>query len=218
MSFTFVIVSRATLLRSLLRDKIQATLHACCLADCASVDDLPADLDVIDLAIVDADDLGPHVFSSLHSLIPARRIRHGCLLSSTRGSFLAHCLGASDKFRGLIHQGDTLEAALCAIGDLARGAVRVSSLVDQTERRHFSVLISPREAELAESFAYGVKIEVVAARFGLSPETVRTHRRNLLLKADAHSQTDFIRFALGSGLIAPRDFILNRPYLAAPRG
>ncbi|MBX3739303.1 MAG: response regulator transcription factor [Candidatus Didemnitutus sp.] len=207
MSFTFVMVSRATLWRQLLRDKIESDLSARCLADCGHFDELRVDLESVDLAIFDADDgIGPAIALG-HALTPARSIRHCCFLTSTRGSFLAYHLFQDEKLRGIVHTADTVAEVLRAIGDIANGAHRLSSRIDQRERRYFGALLSPRETELAEAFAYGASNEVLAARFGLSPETVRTHRRNLFRKLDAHNQTDLIRFALGSGLVATREFV-----------
>ncbi len=200
-------VSRATLLRQLLRDKIESTLSAHCLADCDYFDELPRNLDSVDLALLDGDDEGPQVLAALHALVPARHIRGCCLLTSTRGSFLAHCLYQDDKLRGIVHTADPIDETIRAINDIAGGAIRVSRHVDQIERRHFSALISPRETELVDAFTHGASIEVIAARFGLSPETVRTHRRNLLLKLEAHNQTDLIQFALGSGIVPWREFL-----------
>lgn len=210
MPFKFVMISRGTLLRQLLRDKIESVLSARCLVDCDRLDDLPADLDEIDLALLDGDDEGHRSFAALHALSPARSIRFCCLLTSTRGSFFAHRLHQDEKLRGIVHSSDTIEETIHAIAAVACGATRISRHVDQTERRCFAALISPRETELTESFTYGATPEVVAARFGLSPATVRTHRRNLLHKLGAHNQTDLIRFALGSGVVPLHEF-LNVP-------
>ncbi|MBI5425363.1 MAG: response regulator transcription factor [Opitutae bacterium] len=207
MSFTFVMVSRATLWRQLLRDKIESDLSARCLADCEHLDELRADLEAVDLAIIDADDGIGHATALVHTLAPARCIRYCCFVTSTRGSFLAHHLHQEEKLRGIVHSADTIAEVLRSIGDIANGAQRLSRHVDQRERRYFGALLSPRETELAEAFVYGSSNEVLAARFGLSPETVRTHRRNLFRKLDAHQQTDLIRFALGSGLVATREFV-----------
>jgi DNA-binding CsgD family transcriptional regulator len=48
-------------------------------------------------------------------------------------------------------------------------------------------------------------VNEVAARLGISPRTVETHRENLMRKLGLQSQTDLIRYALRRGILPLED-------------
>ena len=61
--------------------------------------------------------------------------------------------------------------------------------------------LSPREREIVEQVARGESGEEIAARLGLSPETVRTHVRNAKEKLEARNRAQLVAIALAQGLI-----------------
>lgn len=61
--------------------------------------------------------------------------------------------------------------------------------------------LTTREREVLHLVAEGHTSAEIAARLGLSPRTVETHRGNLLRKLDLHSHADLVRFALRRGLL-----------------
>jgi PAS domain S-box-containing protein len=61
--------------------------------------------------------------------------------------------------------------------------------------------LSPREREIVEQIARGESGEEIAARLGLSPETVRTHVRNAKEKLEARNRAQLVAIALAQGLI-----------------
>ena len=61
--------------------------------------------------------------------------------------------------------------------------------------------LTTREREVLHLVAQGEATPAIAARLGLSPRTVETHRTNLMRKLGLRSQTDLIRYALQRGLI-----------------
>jgi two-component system response regulator NreC len=61
--------------------------------------------------------------------------------------------------------------------------------------------LTPREREVLQLTAEGHTSAAVAARLGLSPRTVETHRANLMRKLGLHGQADLIRFAIQRGLL-----------------
>jgi two-component system response regulator NreC len=65
--------------------------------------------------------------------------------------------------------------------------------------------LTTREREVLHLVAQGEATHAIAARLGLSPRTIETHRTNLMRKLGLRSQTDLIRYALQRGLIPLQD-------------
>ena len=65
--------------------------------------------------------------------------------------------------------------------------------------------LTTREREVLHLAAQGEATPAIAARLGLSPRTIETHRTNLMRKLGLRSQTDLIRYALQRGLIPLQD-------------
>jgi DNA-binding NarL/FixJ family response regulator len=65
--------------------------------------------------------------------------------------------------------------------------------------------LTTREREVLHLVAQSATTPAIAARLGVSPRTVETHRTNLMRKLGLRSQTDLIRYALQRGLIPLQD-------------
>ena len=65
--------------------------------------------------------------------------------------------------------------------------------------------LTTREREVLHLVAQGETTLAIAARLGVSPHTVETHRTNLMRKLGLRSQTDLIRYALQRGLLPLQD-------------
>ena len=65
--------------------------------------------------------------------------------------------------------------------------------------------LTTREREVLHLAAQGETTAAIAARLGVSPRTVETHRTNLMRKLGLRTQTDLIRYALQRGLIPLQD-------------
>jgi DNA-binding NarL/FixJ family response regulator len=63
-------------------------------------------------------------------------------------------------------------------------------------------LLSPREREILDLIARGLRGEDIAAQLSISPETVRTHVRNAMEKLEAHTRAHAVAIALRQGEIA----------------
>jgi DNA-binding NarL/FixJ family response regulator len=63
-------------------------------------------------------------------------------------------------------------------------------------------LLSPREREILDGIARGLRGEQIAAQLSISPETVRTHVRNAMEKLEAHTRAHAVAIALRQGEIA----------------
>jgi two-component system, NarL family, response regulator NreC len=61
--------------------------------------------------------------------------------------------------------------------------------------------LTTREREVFQLIAESASNTEVAARLGISPRTVETHRANLMRKLGLQSQTDLIRYALRRGIV-----------------
>ena len=77
-----------------------------------------------------------------------------------------------------------------------------------------STALSPREAEILGLLATGLSAVGVADELVLSPETIRTHVRNAMLKLDAKTRLHAVVIALRRGDIAFPDLPEDA---AAPR-
>lgn len=66
-------------------------------------------------------------------------------------------------------------------------------------------MLTTREREVLQLAAESSSTSEIAARLGISPRTVETHRQNLMRKLGLQSQTDLIRYALRRGILPPGD-------------
>jgi DNA-binding NarL/FixJ family response regulator len=62
-------------------------------------------------------------------------------------------------------------------------------------------MLTTREREVLHLAAESSSTAEIAARLGISPRTVETHRENLMRKLGLLSQTDLIRYALRRGIL-----------------
>lgn len=66
-----------------------------------------------------------------------------------------------------------------------------------------SSALTGKEKEVVRLLAGGLGNRGIAARLGISPQTVHVHRRNISAKLDIHKQTDLVRYAIREGLAKP---------------
>jgi DNA-binding NarL/FixJ family response regulator len=69
--------------------------------------------------------------------------------------------------------------------------------------------LTPREREVLALLAAGRDNHAIAATLYVSPETARTHVRNLLRKLGVHSRADAALLALRSGLGQPDESVIR---------
>jgi DNA-binding NarL/FixJ family response regulator len=82
----------------------------------------------------------------------------------------------------------------------ARGADRQRSASDGGGRCD---ALSRRELAVLEELAMGTSTEDIAAKFHVSPHTVRTHIKNILRKLDAHTRAHAVAIAYSEDAIDP---------------
>jgi DNA-binding NarL/FixJ family response regulator len=61
-------------------------------------------------------------------------------------------------------------------------------------------LLSPRERQYLQLLAEGKSTKEIAALLDISVKTAETHRRNLLIKVNADSVADLVKYAMREGL------------------
>ena len=80
-------------------------------------------------------------------------------------------------------------------------ALRVES--GRLARESKLALLTGRERDVLEGIANGETNKEIAARYGISPRTVETHRESLMRKLEIHNVAGLTRFAVEEGLVEP---------------
>jgi DNA-binding NarL/FixJ family response regulator len=86
-------------------------------------------------------------------------------------------------------------------------AVRLSDAVrgesNRLSRASKLALLTGRERDVLTGIANGETNKEIAARYGISPRTVETHRESLMRKLEIRSVAGLTRLAVEEGLVAP---------------
>lgn len=95
-----------------------------------------------------------------------------------------------------VHRGEAVFSPAMAgrLGD----ALRVES--DRKARAAKLAFLTGRERDVLGGIADGETNKEIAARYGISPRTVETHRESLMRKLEIHSVAGLTRFAMEEGL------------------
>lgn len=95
------------------------------------------------------------------------------------------------------------EEILAGIQAVAQGEAFFSHEVDVLMKRspESNIWLTPRERELLKLIAEGLTNGEIAQQIYLSPETIKSYRKNLLLKLDAKNTAVLVRKALELKLI-----------------
>ncbi|MEI5984082.1 response regulator transcription factor [Sphingobacterium sp. PU5-4] len=95
------------------------------------------------------------------------------------------------------------EEVLTGIQEVAKGQVFLCHEVDvlMKKPKETQQWLSQREREMLKLIAEGLTNSEIADRIFLSPETIKSYRKNLLLKLDAKNTAVLVRVALEKKLI-----------------
>src|SRR5215211_6579041 len=117
---------------------------------------------------------------------------HGYLRKDSSPNELRDAVRAVDR-------GESFFSAAMAVrlGDALRGES------DRMTRVSKLALLTGREREVLEGIANGETNKEIAARYGISPRTIETHRESLMRKLEIHNVAGLTRFAVEEGLVAP---------------
>jgi DNA-binding NarL/FixJ family response regulator len=98
-----------------------------------------------------------------------------------------------------------IEVVSEAIAAVAAGGVFYSPVVTRAKARlrddpkAFHKLLSAREQEILRLLGEGLPNDSVAQRVGVSPQTIHSYRRNIMVKLGIHSTPQLIRYAVEKG-------------------
>jgi DNA-binding NarL/FixJ family response regulator len=111
---------------------------------------------------------------------------------------------------GFIHKEDSADELITAVQRVAAGHAYLSSSVRRYRESLlgrpdlFSKVLSRREQEVLKVIGGGFSNEEAAALLGLSAETVKSHRRNIMARLDLHSSAELQAYAVRHGFVSAR--------------
>jgi DNA-binding NarL/FixJ family response regulator len=101
------------------------------------------------------------------------------------------------------------EEIISAIKDVANGEIHigydVNEILNQAQKND-KVLLTRRELEVLKLIADGFTNQEIADKIFVSPLTVDSHRKNLLMKLNARNTAALIKIAIATGLISAEGF------------
>jgi DNA-binding NarL/FixJ family response regulator len=98
--------------------------------------------------------------------------------------------------------GAAIAAAKAGLVVLHPDALQGAAAARAAERRDRAPVLTPRELEILEMLAEGMSNRTIAARLGISSQTVKFHVASILAKLGAASRTEAVTFGVRQGLIA----------------
>jgi DNA-binding NarL/FixJ family response regulator len=110
--------------------------------------------------------------------------------------------------RAVLRDDATADELAGAIAAVRAGLVALhpDALKGSAEARaaepHGGTALTPREREILEMMAEGMSNRTIAARLGISSQTVKFHVASILAKLGAASRTEAVTFGVRHGLIA----------------
>jgi len=211
--FRIVIIEDQVMFRSALtvtvESKIQATVIGAFGSGGAFFDAQPT-LEAIDLILLDIQlpgEDGIALVGRLGSLLAETKV---ILLSSVKEDYLLykalHC-GAD----GFVHKDDSMEALIGAIEIVMQGGCFFGHTIQQLRRQmgqnpeSFSKILTDKEQEVLELLGQGLSNEEAAPMLALCPDTVQTHRRNIMRKLGLHNAMQLQSYALKRGFTSVAD-------------
>ena len=101
--------------------------------------------------------------------------------------------------------GDELTRAIRAVVDGKRHVVLAEDqdpdVPDDVRSRY--ARLTPRQREVLQLVAEGLRTRDIAERLGISVKTVEAHRTNIMQRLDVHELAGVVRFAVRAGIVAP---------------
>jgi two-component system, NarL family, nitrate/nitrite response regulator NarL len=74
--------------------------------------------------------------------------------------------------------------------------------VEERDASMLSAQLTPREHEVLAMLVEGARSEEIGSKLSISPNTVRTHIQNILMKLQVHSRLEAAAFAVRYGLVS----------------
>ena len=202
-----VIIEDQVMFRSALTVMLESKIQASVLGGYSSgfaFLDAYATLGKIDLVLLDIQlpgEDGITLAGRFSTLLPETKV---ILLSSVKEDYLLHKALQSGA-DGYVHKDDSMDALVGAIETVMQGGCYFGYTVQQLRRQmghnpeSFNKILTDKEQEVLELLGQGLSNEEAAPMLALSPETVQTHRRNIMRKLGLHSALQLQSYALKRG-------------------
>jgi DNA-binding NarL/FixJ family response regulator len=170
----------------------------------------PPQVAVVDLAL--PDDVAVDTVRRLSDVSP-----HTAVVALSNGDELSVARAVEAGAAGHV----PTSAPLRSLAESVRRAARGETLVGADERRELlrrlrhrraeeataeqrTNRLTPREVEILQMMADGVRKNELASLLGMSPATLRTHVQNIITKLGVHSKTEALAFAIRHGRVTAR--------------
>jgi DNA-binding NarL/FixJ family response regulator len=158
------------------------------------------DIVLLDLDLPDGD--GLDLMVELRELSPGSKI---VVITSHSDDYAIHRCLESGVAAFVDKCSQPIDVVSEAIAAVAAGRPFYSPVVVRAKARlrddpkAFTKLLSPREQEILRLLGEGLPNDDVATRVGVSPQTIHSYRRNIMVKLGVHSTPQLIRYALDKG-------------------
>jgi DNA-binding NarL/FixJ family response regulator len=210
---TILLADDHTIVRQGLRFLLEATTDFIVIGEAEdgleaihAVESLQPDVLIVDIMMPKLN--GLKVAREVKSIRPETRII--VLSMYDTEAYVAEALQAG--VAGFVLKKSTSKDLVDAIHQVLSGKLYLSSPINETvihafiERSHESPLdpyetLTPREREIFQLTADGLKSSEIAAQLSISPRTVEMHRANFMRKLHLKTQNDLVRFALQHGIV-----------------
>lgn len=182
----------------------------------AAIDTLAPDVAVIDVDL--AGESGIDLIEAVLSADPSSRVVVLTCHDDVDTAIAAARAGAL----GFVAKDETAHELTTAIRRAARGEAHFPPHLLSHVLRRFSrggadrspdltdvSGLTPREREVLGCMMAGLERKAIAQRLHLSPNTVRTHVRNILSKLDVHSTLEAVSLAYRAGLRPPGELLAH---------
>lgn len=169
----------------------------------AFITDLPK-LGKIDLILLDIQlpgEDGITLAGRFREMLPETKV---ILLSSVKADYLVY-KALQSCADGYVHKDDSAEALTGAIDTVMQGGCYFGYTVQQLRRQmgqnpeSFNKILTDKEQEVLGLLGQGLNNDEAAPMLALSPDTVQTHRRNIMRKLNLHSTLQLQAYALKRG-------------------
>lgn len=141
------------------------------------------------------------------SMIPETRILILSMHSDRNNVLEAFRAGAM----GFLVKECAYDEIIRAISNIKNGHFYLSSQVSNAMVKEYVAtakradtcytLLTAREREILQQLAEGKKVSQIADNLNIGAKTVETHRRNIMMKLDASSITELVKYAIREGLV-----------------
>jgi DNA-binding NarL/FixJ family response regulator len=161
---------------------------------------LKPDLVLLDLDLPDGD--GLDLLADIRDAAPHSKV---IVITSHSDEFAIHRSLEAGVAAFVDKCSQPIEVVGEAIAAVAAGRSFYSPVVVRAKARlrddpkAFTKLLSPREQEILRLLGEGLPNEEVAQRAGVSPQTIHSYRRNIMVKLGIHSTPQLIRYAVEKG-------------------